>query len=86
MCQRCIVAKQLTYQHERNDAVEVVIRIAVRHLHYEVGLYIRQLGSLAADDDDLCHRLVVGVHLTNEVTLVTLYILLVGHQINDDGL
>jgi hypothetical protein len=86
VCEGSIEAEELAYEHVRYDAVELVVGIAVRHLYDEVGFDAREFGFLATDDDDLCHGFVVGVHLANEITFVTLYILLIGHEVHHDRL
>ena len=81
-----VESEQLAYQHVCHDAVDIALGRAVRHRHHKVGLHALQLRLLAGNDDNLCHRRIVGIHLTNQITLVALGLLFFGHEIDHDRL
>ena len=83
---RCVETEQLSDEHISHHAVVAGLCRTKRHLYDQVCLHAFQRRFLAGHDDDLCHRFVVRIHLTNEVTLVTLYLLVVYHQIHHDRL
>ena len=86
VCTGSIVSEELTDENVRYDTIEIGLGRAVRHANHEVGLHTIQSRFVTSNNDDLRHRLVVTIHLTNEVTLIALYFLVINHEVNDNRL
>ena len=84
MAERGIIAEQLTYQHIRQYAVDTSICAAVGHYHLQILFDALYLNGFAGNDDYLGYKMIVVAYLFHQITLVTLYILVVLHQIDHD--